>query len=282
MHEPVYLAPLPPQPFIGVWALGMAAAGVKLVEIGAWHNAVDLKDAELVTRVRRFLDDAGVEAYSYHPPFAGEYDISLLDEAAHAKAIERNVVHLRSAAMLGAKYYVLHPGDAIPDHEQGQRLERVQQALKLLADAAEETGVALAVENMPPNFLGVQAEELMEIVESAGSDLVGVCFDTGHAHVAGRQMGEYLRIIGADRLFTIHWHDNDGSKDQHLPPGAGTIDWKDFFDTLADMGWQRPICPEMPIPPDWTYREWVERLRAALAEPGPLVAMDGERVIPRR
>lgn len=282
MHEPVYLAPLPPQPFIGVCALGMAAAGVKLVEIGAWHDAVDLTDMELVRRVRRFLDDAGVEVYSYHPPFAGEYDISLLDGGAHATAIERNTAHLLSAAALGAKYYVLHPGDKIPEHEQGPRLARVKQAVKLLADTAEETGVSLAVENTPPGFLAVRAEELMEIVECADSELVGVCFDTGHAHVAGQRMGEYLRVVGADSLFTIHWHDNDGSKDQHLPPGAGTIDWKDFFDTLAEMGWQRPICPEMPIPPDWTYREWAERLRAALAEPGPLVLPDKERIMPRR
>ncbi|MCX7600245.1 MAG: sugar phosphate isomerase/epimerase [Armatimonadetes bacterium] len=282
MHEPVYLSPLPPQPFIGVCALGMAAAGVRLVEIGAWHNAVDLTDMELVARVRRLLDDAGVEVYSYHPPFAGEYDVSVLDDPGHARAVERNVAHLRSAGALGARYYILHPGDKIPEGEQSQRLERVKQAVRRLANVAQETGVALAVENMPPGFLAVSAGDLMEIVESAGSDLVGVCFDTGHAHVASCRMSDYLRAVGADRLFTIHWHDNDGSKDQHLPPGAGTIDWKDFFDTLADMGWQRPICPEMPIPPDWTYREWVQRLRAALAAPGPLVALDGQRIIPRR
>lgn len=282
MHEPVYLAPLPPAPFIGPCALGMAAAGVKLVEIGAWHDAVDLTEMAQVTRIRRLLDDAGIEVYSYHPPFAGEYDISLLDDATHAKAIERNTAHLRSAAALGAKYYVLHPGDKIPKEEQAQRLERVTQAVKSLAMAAAEMGLAIAVENMPPGFLGVDAGELMEIVEAAENELVGVCFDTGHAHVAGWRMGDYLRAIGARRLFTIHWHDNDGSKDQHLPPGAGTIDWEDFFGTLADMGWHRPICPEMPIPPDWTYREWAERLRAALARPGPVVTAGAEQVIPRR
>ncbi len=281
MHEPVYLAPLPEPPFVGACALGMGAAGVRLVEIGAWHGGFDYTDAALVARVRFLLDDAGIQVYSYHPPFGGDHDIARLDESALAKAIGLNAAHIRAAAALGASHYVLHPSEEIKEADRPLHGESAARAIRALLPVCEETGVRLAVENVPPGFLGVDVEELMGLVEGAESELVGVCFDTGHAHVAGQPMGDYLRRVG-DRLFTVHWHDNDGTADQHLPAGAGTIDWDNFFGALADMGWDRPICPEIPIPPDWTYRQWVERLRAALAEDRPVVERTAAGLVPRR
>jgi sugar phosphate isomerase/epimerase len=261
--------------------LGLEAAGAKLIEIGAWHNDFDYSNRDGVKRARFLLDQAGVAAYSYHPPFGPGHCISHLDEGALWKAVERNADQLGVAAALGAEHYVLHPSVDIRPADRLLHRRNAIRAVRALLPVCESTGMKLAVENMPPGFVAVDAEELMWVVDGAESDLVGVCFDTGHAHAAGYRMGEYLRRIG-DRLMTIHWHDNDGTADQHVPPGAGTVDWDDFFGALADMGWDRPICPEIPIPPDWTFRQWVERLRAALAKPGALVAPTEGGLVPRR
>ena len=33
-----------------------------------------------------------------------------------------------------------------------------------------------------------------------------------------------------DKIIHIHWHDNHGSRDEHLPIGAGLIDHQNFMD----------------------------------------------------
>ena len=37
------------------------------------------------------------------------------------------------------------------------------------------------------------------------------------------------------RLIACHVHDNDGSSDQHLPVGQGTIEWEPFFAALKKL-----------------------------------------------
>jgi sugar phosphate isomerase/epimerase len=37
-----------------------------------------------------------------------------------------------------------------------------------------------------------------------------------------------------DRISHVHIHDNVGKKDEHLPLGKGTINWKQVMDKLSD------------------------------------------------
>ena len=41
-------------------------------------------------------------------------------------------------------------------------------------------------------------------------------------------------IFSADRISHVHIHDNMGKKDEHLPLGKGTIDWKLVMEKLSD------------------------------------------------
>jgi sugar phosphate isomerase/epimerase len=266
-HEPVFLAPLPPMPFVDVTAEGMAACGVRMVEVGAWAAGFDYGNLEALGKVRKMLNAAGVEAYSYHPPFEGEYDIAVLDPEKWARAVEMNRQQIRAAAAVGARYMILHPSGPVKPEDHAAHAKRIVAAVRDLVDTCEETKVDLAMENLPPGYMAAEIGELMDLVEAAGSTRVGVCFDTGHANVMKLRMSEALAQIGG-RLFTIHWHDNDGSGDQHKPPGAGNIDWDDFYAGIDAMGWDRPICPEFGPPEDWAYREYVARIRAALESNG--------------
>ncbi|MEM1826897.1 MAG: TIM barrel protein, partial [Desulfurococcaceae archaeon] len=51
-----------------------------------------------------------------------------------------------------------------------------------------------------------------------------ICFDVGHAHVNGYNLLEFYKYI-RNYLGVVHLHDNDGTKDQHLPPYSGSVDW---------------------------------------------------------
>ena len=52
---------------------------------------------------------------------------------------------------------------------------------------------------------------------------VGVCLDLGHANITVGT-ADAIATLG-NRIATVHVHDNHGTKDEHLWPGSGTIDW---------------------------------------------------------
>ena len=60
---------------------------------------------------------------------------------------------------------------------------------------------------------------------------LAVHIDIGHAHVQGIRVGEFFERFPG-KVAHIHLHDNDGSSDQHLPPGAGLIDWAEVLSDI--------------------------------------------------
>ena len=48
--------------------------------------------------------------------------------------------------------------------------------------------------------------------------------------------GDVIRLAGQN-LVALHLNDNDTLTDQHKTPLTGTIDWKDVFDALDEIGY---------------------------------------------
>ena len=67
------------------------------------------------------------------------------------------------------------------------------------------------------------------------------CLDTGHAHEAESfwvpPSEEIIRFYGKD-LTVLHLNDNGGTRDDHLIPGMGTVNWPAVFDALDDVGYE--------------------------------------------
>lgn len=75
--------------------------------------------------------------------------------------------------------------------------------------------------------------------------------DTGHTHKAHRfsgnpTVGEFIRRLGS-RLGILHLRDNNSFTDQHCFPFTGTIDWKDVFDALDEVGYEGPYNLELNL-----------------------------------
>ncbi|MDP6505490.1 MAG: TIM barrel protein, partial [Planctomycetota bacterium] len=87
-----------------------------------------------------------------------------------------------------------------------------------------------------PKWVSSHGAELRELVDGFQSSRVGVCWDTGHAHMQGLEQGGELRTLG-ERLKMLHIQDNNGKTDQHLLPFMGTVDWKDIMDALYDINY---------------------------------------------
>lgn len=138
----------------------------------------------------------------------------------------------REAGEIGAGCVVVHPGFS-PWLEMFDRSsEALRNSLRDLATIQDEQGVVIAVENMgtwqvchfrDPSFLPILEEEGLSF-----------CLDVGHAHVNGL-LEEFLT---AGRPSHIHLHDNNGSCDDHLATGAGSIDFP----------W---LIPRLPMNASW-------------------------------
>ncbi|MCD6141767.1 sugar phosphate isomerase/epimerase [Candidatus Bipolaricaulota bacterium] len=115
-------------------------------------------------------------------------------------------------------------------------------AIRRLAAAARAVGVMIALENGRDSMWALDL-----ILDSLGDDPretnLGICIDVGHANIsqdAGRQpIINYLERYRG-QLIHLHLHDNRNERDDHLPPGAGAIDWRMVLDTLARIDYSGP------------------------------------------
>ena len=90
----------------------------------------------------------------------------------------------------------------------------------------------------------VTAEEVLEIVERVDNPHIGTCLDSGHAHMSGIEPSDMVRGL-APYLREVHFHDNFGEYDKHLPVGTGTINWLEVVHALDETAYDRPITFEM-------------------------------------
>ncbi len=56
-----------------------------------------------------------------------------------------------------------------------------------------------------------------------------------------------IRQFG-DRLHHLHVHDNKGQSDRHLPPGTGTINWREVVRALREVGYDETMTLEVFVP----------------------------------
>ena len=150
---------------------------------------------------------------------------------------------IEGASMLGIRWVVFHPSghpEFSPETEERNLLDNIE-FYKPLAEYAEKWRAGIALENMSSRIR--RAEHLCRLVDAIGSDYVGACWDTGHAHIAGENQGDSIRLMGK-RLHALHIQDNDGITDQHMPPHYGTINWDEVMAALHEIGYQEDFTFE--------------------------------------
>ena len=155
--------------------LHYAAAGVRAV--GVWrHKLSDFGEERGI----ELIADSGLKVSSLL--WAGGFTGS--EGTTHRESIVDAKETIRLAAALHASCLVLYTGArAGHTHNHARRLMR--SALKELRPIAEEHGVTLAIEPMHPGCNGdwtflTDVDETLELIDSAESPYVKICFDTYH------------------------------------------------------------------------------------------------------
>ena len=119
-----------------------------------------------------------------------------------------------------------------------------------LVKVAKKYGVIICLENMPMlNFSISTPEEILSIVEEINDDNLQICLDTGHVNVF-KDLNIYEEVLRVGkRLRVLHVHDNTVSRDIHLLPYFGTVDWKNFAKGLKEINYNGSFSIETTPPP---------------------------------
>ncbi len=205
---------------------------------------VDFRDDRHPRRIRHWLDELGLRTVCLHTSPMGMLDLASPDEAVRSCAAEELVLMPDVCRALGVDVMVVHPGEHKAGTGAASQFDRFRKSMEAVIPGLERLRIRIALENLSPGSDSSDIGTLVAQVDRLGHPLIGICLDTGHAHIAGHDPAQAVRAIGP-RLFALHVHDNHGTSDEHNPPFEGTIDWTGFADALDEVGYAGPLDLEV-------------------------------------
>jgi sugar phosphate isomerase/epimerase len=211
-------------------------SGFDRLEICSYPAHLDYHDKEAVKRAGERMQGLGLEAYSFHAPFSEAIDITSPDQSTRDFAMAELIDAAEAAALLGVRYFVLHPGPEkaiLPETERFYRLQNAVDVLNRFYHHCRRLGIGLVLENMLPHLFAGRTRDLMWILGALDVDEVGICLDTGHAYLAEDLLLVVHKLSG--HLWMVHASDNRRQRDDHLPPGEGEIDWAALMAHLTKL-----------------------------------------------
>jgi sugar phosphate isomerase/epimerase len=248
-----------------------------LIEISSSPGHFDFQNPDERKRLDGQLRDLGLAPFSFHAPLAEDLDITSVDRADRERAVDQMLTVAEAAAGLQVEHLIVHPGPDHIDRTHGERhrerLKWAGESLKRIQQHCHELGIVMVIENMLPHLSLGRTPDLLRLVGQLDGEEFGVCLDTGHASLAG-DIYDLPGQIG-NRLTMLHVHDNQGRRDDHLPPGQGRIDWELLMRRLAEQKFEGPLILELSGDNDHpskvlrearTGRDVLERIKQRLAD----------------
>lgn len=230
----------------------VAAHGFEAIELFALRSHFDYGDPRAVAQLGEWLDDTRLQLTSVHAPIALRaedgrlHDICSLaaaDAALRRRAVDEMRLTLDLAATIPYSRLVVHVG--VPDayHTPGDNdAGAARDGLERLVEVAGGGAIDIALEVMP-NRLST-AEALVRTIEDVlESPRVGICIDVGHARLVGDPVDAIETASG--HIIATHIHDTHGTRDEHLVPFEGAIDWPRTLLAFQKVGYTGPWTFEL-------------------------------------
>jgi sugar phosphate isomerase/epimerase len=233
-------------------------SGAQTIELFAARHHFDYTDRAAVRDIAAWFRANDVAATLHQPIYTSDRadaqwsrhvapNLNLIDseKSRRIDAMDEVKRALETAEQLPIQSIVLHLGHK-DDGWDTRALENSLTAIEHLKAFAHPLGVRILLENLQNEI--TTPEHLLEIVRVGHFDNVGICLDLGHAHLYAPE-----KNIGIDHAFELlkpriaelHLHDNHGAKDDHLWPGAGTIDWTNVARHIATLPPNIPAIVEI-------------------------------------
>ena len=198
-----------------------------------------------IRELKKEADEVGIEL-TYSLGLDRRYDVSSLDENIRRGGVTylQNIIrkmHVGGGTLLSGVSYA---GWGTPDNMGDSKKPFWDQSVKSMKEiikVAEDCGVTYCVEAVDrfETCLINTAKEALMYVEEIDSPNIGVLLDTYHMNIEEDNIGDAIRLVGADRLKSFHTGDNN-----RRAPGRGHINWDEVFGALADIGYEGRIVSE--------------------------------------
>ena len=220
-----------------------AKIGFDILEFQA-QPLLEMSD-DHIRELKKYADEVGIEL-TYSLGLDRRYDVSSLDENIRRGGVTylQNIIrkmHVGGGTLLSGVSYA---GWGTPDNMGDSKKPFWDQSVKSMKEiikVAEDCGVTYCVEavNRFETCLINTAKEALMYVEEIDSPNIGVLLDTYHMNIEEDNIGDAIRLVGADRLKSFHTGDNN-----RRAPGRGHINWDEVFGALADIGYEGRIVSE--------------------------------------
>jgi len=161
-------------------------------------------------------------------------------------AEEHLALGIRAARALGSPVLRVVLGtfeDRLTDGGIARHIEQVVKVCQSQRSRAIDAGVMIAVENHAGDM---HSTELVQLVEAAGKDLVGVNLDSGNALWTLEDPIDHLRTLAPYVVTTslrdsAVWETSKGAAVAWTAMGEGQIDLRAYFGVF------RELCPGVPV-----------------------------------
>jgi len=215
-------------------------AGFDAVEIYCTRHHFDYTNTSHVHEIAGWFSDAPVALHSLHAPlYRGKegdsphavISIAFLEKQRRQDAMDEIKRVLEVAESAPFRFLIVHLG--MPGEEFDLRkFDAALTSLEHLRLFARQRGVEILVENIL-NDLSTP-RRLVQFINHTHMRDLKVCFDSGHAHLDGG-VEEALQLLDG-AIASTHLHDNSGTRDEHLLPGEGKLEWEKLIAALRRTG----------------------------------------------
>lgn len=192
----------------------------------------------------KLLKNYNMEIIGHLPTFVFITD---LYESIRKASLEENLKALEALSELGVKKAVLHSGYVtglgkfVLDRVKKYTIESIE----IIIRRSKELGITICLENMFPqsNFLS-NPQDFKEIFDILPE--IFLALDLGHANISSNKNRsiEFIHYY-PQKIIHIHANDNFGKDDNHLPIGAGMIDFEKIFKELKKIKYDETITLEV-------------------------------------
>ena len=220
-----------------------AKLGYDILEFQA-QALLEMTD-ERILELKKIAAEEGIRL-TYSLGLDPAYDVSSLDETVRQGGVKylQNIIkkmELAGGDLLSGVSYAGWGTPGVVMNDKTPYWNQSVKSMKEIIKTAEACGVTYCVEavNRFETCIINTAAEALAYIEEIDSPNIGVLLDTYHMNIEENNIGDAIRLVGADRMKNFHTGENN-----RTAPGRGHLDWDEIFGALAEISYKGPIVSE--------------------------------------
>ncbi|MDH7597022.1 MAG: deoxyribonuclease IV [Methanothrix sp.] len=215
--------------------------------------------AGVIESFKAKLSSSGIWPVVGHMPYLP--NLASPRENVYSRSVQALKDELMRCSALGIPYLVTHMGSHLGSGRDNG-ISRTVGAIEAALPHSDGTKILLETTSGSRNSIGGRFEDLADVRERVGSDLLGICLDTCHVFAAGydlrdetsldETLREFDSTVGLGNLMLIHLNDSVGDLgsglDRHEHIGMGKIGLEGFAAVVNDRRLRElPMIMETPV-----------------------------------